>query len=407
MTYVVIGANFGDEGKGLMTDYLVRRTGAKMVTRFNGGAQAGHTVFDSGQSHVFSSFGSGTFAGAGTRLTEDVILNPHAALEEAARLGFSVEKILISKYSPVTTPYEIAINQAIEQRRGSAKHGSCGLGINETIERHKAMLARGPSFPQAFFDANFCETALNWIETEWLPIRLSALGFDEEASQKFMLTTVGFKEAFKKVMSEALSTVYSLKPHITQDTIYEGAQGLAIDEDLGAFPHVTRSNTGLLGALKHITTSNFSGKDIIPVYCSRTYLTRHGAGPFPFESTAKEVLCGNIPIDITNGPNRWQDAMRFAPLDMYALISRIEYDLNRNSDIIRSHRLNVKPCIALTCMDQSEFVMAILQPNGRPEKMRVADIPKMLLNTYRIEVKFQSYGPSAEFVACMDDMQRC
>src|SRR5687768_6543349 len=137
---IIIGALFGDEGKGLLTDYHAARFGSDViVARFNGGAQAGHTVvLPDGRRHIFSHFGSGTLTGAATFLSRYFVSNPLLFLREAAELeaiGIASPVIFADERAPVTTPYDMLINQWAETARGSAKHGSCGVGFGETVER--------------------------------------------------------------------------------------------------------------------------------------------------------------------------------------------------------------------------------------------------------------------------------
>ena len=134
--FLVAGLGFGDEGKGSIVDYLVRRENARTVVRFNGGAQAAHNVVTpEGAHHTFAQFGSGSFAGAETVLSKFVMVNPPALLKEAAALkGKGVEpQVYVDKAALVTTPFHVAVNRIKESRRGSGRHGSCGMGIFETF----------------------------------------------------------------------------------------------------------------------------------------------------------------------------------------------------------------------------------------------------------------------------------
>lgn len=139
---VVIGANFGDEGKGLMTDYFCRQAALKgencLVILHNGGAQRGHTVVTPGRKrHVFRHFGSGTFTGADTYLSEDFILNPmvfRREWEELEEIGINT-KVYVNPKCIITTPFDMILNQIIEEYRKGDRHGSCGMGIHETIIR--------------------------------------------------------------------------------------------------------------------------------------------------------------------------------------------------------------------------------------------------------------------------------
>ena len=192
----VIGANYGDEGKGLLTDYLTAKYEIPIVIRHNGGAQAGHTVFSpvphiggnartlfgGGASHVFHHFGAGTFAGAVTFLSKYFILNPitfnqeHKVLRE---LGYHPE-VFVDKHAILTTPYDMICNQALElfrQGHSESHHGSCGLGINETVVRNHdsqyGFQVHDIIKPNGEFNATKFRHLLEKIHDDWVPTRLS------------------------------------------------------------------------------------------------------------------------------------------------------------------------------------------------------------------------------------------
>ena len=148
---VVIGANFGDEGKGLMTDYFCHQStlrGEKsLVVLHNGGAQRGHTVVTpDGNRHVFHHFGSGTLVGADTYLSEEFVLNPMIFRQEWEELESTkaIPKVYVNHTCRVTTPFDMILNQIIEESRDNARHGSCGMGIHETMIRD-CLLYTSPS----------------------------------------------------------------------------------------------------------------------------------------------------------------------------------------------------------------------------------------------------------------------
>ena len=136
---VVIGANYGDEGKGLMTDYFASKYKNPLVVCSNGGAQRGHTVVTpTGLRHVFHHFGSGTLCGAMTYLPSSFVVNPMIFAEEyqeLKKLTGKVPIIYINKRCKISTPFDMMINQILEECRGEDKHGSCGVGVWETIVR--------------------------------------------------------------------------------------------------------------------------------------------------------------------------------------------------------------------------------------------------------------------------------
>jgi adenylosuccinate synthase len=142
--YGVIGACYGDEGKGRTVDAIAHRLGAgTVVVRSNGGAQAGHTVVaPSGARHVFHQIGSGAFAGAATHFSRFMVSHPMMLAEEVravAALGGETV-ITADPRGFVTTPWDMMVNQAVEMARGGGRHGSCGLGFGETHIR-AALLA--------------------------------------------------------------------------------------------------------------------------------------------------------------------------------------------------------------------------------------------------------------------------
>ena len=138
----LLGLGFGDCGKGLFTDHLCGALQAHTVVRFNGGAQAGHNVvLADGRHHTFSQFGAGSFhAGVGTVLASPVVVHPTALrVEEAALRRMGVEdafsRLLIDARCRVTTPFHQAAGRLREWVRGEGAHGSCGVGVGETV-RH-------------------------------------------------------------------------------------------------------------------------------------------------------------------------------------------------------------------------------------------------------------------------------
>lgn len=346
----VIGANFGDEGKGAMVDYFASKASAPcLVVRANGGAQAGHTVVAEGHRHVFGHFGSGTLAGAETYLGKHFVCNPMLFWHEHQQLG-KLGVVPIVGVDPrcfITTPADMLINQALEDARGAARHGSCGLGFGETIERN-----RYPSFTLTYADLESREVVvekLKRIRDRWIPGRARYLKLDPA------------KIEWKPAYLESWIEVSLLLRQMTRmagaeflrgkDVIFEGAQGLGLDMHDGLWPHVTRSNTGLRNVLP---IAQASAMRLQVWHVSRAYLTRHGAGPLPGE------FVPDPPIeDRTNTFNIYQGALRFATLDPGALQDRISKDL-------ASVGLK-QSSLALTCVDQvgastSEALRAALNP---------------------------------------------
>jgi adenylosuccinate synthase len=328
----IIGANFGDEGKGLMTDYFVSQfKGNCTVVRFNGGAQAGHTVVTpEGKRHKFSHFGAGSLLGAPTYLSRFFLVNPILFLKELEELDFLPE-VYVDDNCLVSTPYDMHINQLEELARGDKRHGSCGFGINETIERSSK-----EEFCLRAEDLRFSvwKEKLGDIAYDYYPRRLKELGQPNP-----MFDLVLFMQAFVEFRSRVAICDHAIIED--DDLVFEGAQGLLLDQNHKFFPHVTRSNTGFENVKVLLREMGRTGDDTEVVYVTRSYLTRHGRGPLPTE-VYKPLYRGIV--DDTNVYNEFQEDLRFGILDLPYLCSSVDADVERNGVQQAS--------IAITCLDQ-------------------------------------------------------
>jgi adenylosuccinate synthase len=366
----VIGANFGDEGKGLITDFLAAKDAARtLVVRFNGGAQAGHTVVTpDGRRHVFHHFGAGSLAGSRTFLSRYFIANPFLWHKERQELPELAEPMTIDRRAILTTPFDMLVNQEAERYRGSQRHGSCGIGINETVERCAGPLA---SHVADIERPNRLRELLNEIAERSLS-RLEQLGVTPSPFFLEMVASVGLIESYLEKCEQfrranrlvADSTMLGNFEHV----IFEGAQGLLLDERHRFFPHVTRSLTGIHNVVR--IAEEIGLQELKSIYVTRAYMTRHGAGPFPTERLGMSFT------DPTNAPNEWQGALRFGDLDLDLLSESIANDLND------ANRLDVTACVAVTCLDQN--------PSADPRK---------LADACALPLGFSSRGPSRDRVA--------
>ncbi len=333
----VIGACWGDEGKGLLTDALARPD--TLVVRFNGGAQAGHTVVaPDGRRHVFHGVGSGTFRGAATFLSRFHVHNPLLHGEEVAqlrRLGLAL-RVIADPRGMVTTPWDMMLNQMAEETRGAERHGSCGMGLNETVTRTQAGFALTAG---QLGDAAALREVLHGIRARWVPQRLDALGLRPSPDWLARLDSAGvwdaFMDAARAFAAEVPRATNAIAAH-SGPVLFEGAQGLLLDAEHRWFPHVTRSRTGLTNVATLAQEAGIGALDV--TYVTRAYATRHGAGPFPREVDASYP-------DVTNVPNPWQGTLRFGELDLDLLHEAVAADMAA-SLLPVSHRL------AVTCLDQ-------------------------------------------------------
>jgi adenylosuccinate synthase len=350
---VLIGAGFGDEGKGLLTDFHAAPFGADcIVARFNGGAQAGHTVVLPGLQgrHIFSHFGSGTLTGAATFLSKHFVSNPllfNREKIELAKLGVTAASaVFADPRGHVTTPYDMLVNQFAETARGKGKHGSCGIGFGETIERSLNEHYRIQISDLA--DAAKLRTKLDDIRLNWMPARLNKLNILKlNGEQMDLLTADKLRDDFIEAAIEFYEGLRLARPEVLTTRariVFEGAQGLLLDQDYGCFPHVTRSHTGLKNAVE--TALEAGIKQLDCVYATRAYATRHGAGPLPHELSDKPFAKIK---DATNIANPHQDNLRFGWVDLDSLGAAIRHDTERYSP-----RANFKITkqLAVTCLDQ-------------------------------------------------------
>lgn len=321
---VVIGAGYGDEGKGIITSYITKTLNADMVCRFNGGAQAGHTVVKNDIRNSFHQFSSGTFEGANTYLSSDFILNPYllnSEQEHIASLGYN-PKLYVNKDVKVTTIFDMAINQIAELSR-TFRHGSCGFGINETVTRNEFVNL----VVTDLLNKTILVDKLESIYKEWIPERLDKLGITLNSYFHERTGNILLNDNFVAHANEMIKCVQNIELNqpVVNQLVCEGAQGLALDEFLGVFPHVTRSITGLPNAIKAI--QSFGGNIVQPIYVTRSYTTRHGAGPLKHEN---EFISELLPPDETNVPNEMQQTLRYAPLNLNLLKDLISQDIKRS-----------------------------------------------------------------------------
>jgi adenylosuccinate synthase len=325
----VIGASFGDEGKGLVVDYLCK-TGGEVVVRFNGGGQAGHTVVTpEGLRHVFHHFGSGTLYGVPTFLSQFFICNPiifFRELLELEAMGVTAQ-VFAHPDCLVTTFADMIINQRKELKRGDKAHGSVGVGVHETIQR------------SAVAELKITMSDL-WNRSGTLPSKLA------EICDRYARFRTGapideprMTEAFLEECAAFADVVHPAGIGQCKDPIFEGAQGLLLDQDRKEFhPHVTHSSTGMKNVRTLCAQAGIT--EVESYYVSRTYLTRHGAGPLPGEDPAMSFE------DTTNLSHPWQGNLRFAKLDHFDLVRRCRDDAGHGEfKLVLTHCDQLEPFI--------------------------------------------------------------
>jgi adenylosuccinate synthase len=364
---VIVDLTFGDAGKGSITDALVRR-GANLVVRYNGGAQAAHTVIDqTGRCHIFHQFGSGTLVeGVETLLSRFMMVNPLALhYEELELRGLGItnaaERMRIDGHALVTTPYHMIANRLREIARGANRHGSCGLGIGETaadaLDFESNVIRYGNlSIP------GLLKRKLAWHRDlklkqldEVMPSLLATVGAEKEQVCALLdqLHSEDEMEATLEVFSHIAERFQVASPDFLAarmrkpgSTVFEGAQGVLLDENFGFHPHTTWSNTTPTNAL-HLIEEAQSGAQTTVLGLTRAYQTRHGTGPFPTEA---ESVTMALP-EPHNPTNEWQGPFRAGWLDL----SLLRYAIQASGRI---------DGLVVTCLDRLQELPEIKFGNG-------------------------------------------
>ncbi|ALF59029.1 adenylosuccinate synthase [Psychrobacter urativorans] len=276
---VVLGSQWGDEGKGKIVDLLTEKASA--VARFQGGHNAGHTLVVDGKTTVLHLIPSGIlregvtcFIGNGVVLAPDALLKEMKGLEDN---GVPVrERLRISPNCPLIMPYHVALDQAREAKRGSGKIGTTGRGIGPAYEDK---VARRAIKLADLFREDLEEKLRNLIEYHNFQLtqyyKVEAIDFDETYK-----LCQEWKEEIRGMVTDVTEELDQLR-RAGKNLMFEGAQGTLLDIDHGTYPFVTSSSTTAGGVS--------TGTGIGPLYLdyvlgiTKAYTTRVGSGPFPTE----------------------------------------------------------------------------------------------------------------------------
>lgn len=308
---VVIGTQWGDEGKGKIVDWLTDH--ARAVVRFQGGHNAGHTLVVGGKKTVLRLIPSGIlrddvecFIGNG------VVLSPEALLKEIDELetaGVNVAaRLKISEGCPLILPYHVALDQAREAAKGAGKIGTTGRGIGPCYEDKVAR--RALKVIDLFDTARFAEKLKENVE--YYNFMLTKLFQAEPVSFDAILAdTLKLAERIKPMVADVSRTLYDMN-QADIPLLFEGAQGTLLDIDHGTYPYVTSSNC--------VAGAAAPGAGVAPQMLNyvlgivKGYTTRVGSGPFPTEQENDIGMFlakrGNEFGSVTGRPRRcgWFDA---------------------------------------------------------------------------------------------------
>jgi len=277
---VVIGTQWGDEGKGKIVDWLAESV--QGVVRFQGGHNAGHTLWINGKKTILRLIPSGIMhSGVTCFIGNGVVLSPEALLKEIEELeaaGLDVRsRLQISEICPLILPYHVAIDKAREARKGEGKIGTTGRGIGPAYEDKVARRALRVQdlFNPALFDEKLAEVLdyHNFVLTKYLGAE--AVSANEVRDQAMALAP-----AIAPMVKDVSSNLYAMQQE-GKRLLFEGAQGALLDVDHGTYPFVTSSNC-VAGAASAGAGVGPQQLDYV-LGITKAYTTRVGSGPFPTE----------------------------------------------------------------------------------------------------------------------------
>ena len=332
-TIAVIGKNFGDEGKGFTCSRLASSLKKSLIIKHNGGGQAGHTVEDPKGKWRFihHQIGAGAEYHVPTLFTDSFMPDLFQLGKEVKDFTefFGFQPILYSeKNVRVTTVEDVLLNMGAEVARGKNRHGSCGMGIEECVQRNAAGYGITVEELATWTKLDLLDR-LKQIRKEYTERRAKILGIQAPDSSKSMKQSnlMNFSNPYYEMLQNETvleNFVVEVKENVKlltlvdvdrkwleefQNLIFETGQGLLLDQDYEAYaPYLTSSKTGIHNPTIFLEKRGLSLEEAI--YVTRPYVTRHGNGPLPCEVERSELP--GVGEDLTNQPNEWQGTLRYA-----------------------------------------------------------------------------------------------
>lgn len=312
MIDIVLGAFFGDEGKGQTVHELCKQRGNDtMVVRFSGGHQVGHTVIHEGKTHVFSNFGSGSLLEIPTYWSEFCTVDPHACVKEKKVLSaLGVDpRVVYHPLCKVVIPYDIICQIGDEKNR---KDGTVGTGFGTCLRRCKA------GYPLYAIECRNIDVlrakVMSIYDNYYHPI------LEAQASSMVSKSALDdwIWEAFTYFKDVYIGFLDRIEPY--RNYVFEGSQGILLDQNFGIMPYCTPSNVTSQNAWKLIPHGSVG--DITVHYVCRPYITRHGNGPTITNNPTSKF----INPEETNYYNEFQGGLRQVGMDFHLLAHSILMD---------------------------------------------------------------------------------
>jgi adenylosuccinate synthase len=374
---VVVGAQFGDEGKAKVTDLLSRN--ADCVVRYQGGSNAGHTVVVNGDTYKFHLIPSGIlYSGTICILGPGMVIDPKAFIEEIDALilrGMDDSGLKVSATAHVTMPYHLAIDSAEEDSRGSMKIGTTRRGIGPT---YADKCDRTGIRVEDLLEPEVFRAKLEWLVPKKNIILERLYGLPPLDADAIFKEYVDYGKRMAKYVCDTSAIIFQSVQE-RKNILFEGAQGTLLDLDHGSYPYVTSSSPSAGGACVGAGVGPTIIDRVIGV--SKAYLTRVGEGPFPTEQFGeigeqlRQVGTSWAEVGVTTGrPRRcgWFDVV----LGRYAA------------------RINGLDCLAVTkldVLDDFDEIKVCVAYKDRNTKQIYEDLPSIAGSFQRMEPIYESF----------------
>ena len=339
---VLLGLQWGDEGKGKVVDVLTPKYDA--VTRFQGGPNAGHTLEFEGQKYVLRSIPSGIFQGGKMNIIGNgVVLDPVLFRQEAEALAASghdiTRQLYISKKAHLIMPTHRVLDAAYEAAKGDAKVGTTGKGIGPTYTDKVSRNGLRVGDLLSGFDEKYV------IAKRKHEVILRGLGYEYDiaALEQEWLEALDYLKRFPLIDSE-----YVVNELLREgkSVLAEGAQGTMLDVDFGSYPFVTSSNTICAGACSGLGVAPRNIGEVYGIF--KAYCTRVGAGPFPtelFDETGERLCELGHEFGAVTGRRRRCGWIDLVALKYAVMLNGVTQLIMMKSDVLDGFD-TVKACVA-------------------------------------------------------------
>lgn len=381
--YIVVGLGFGDEGKGLVAEHLCKTSKNPIVIRFNGGQQAGHTVYlSNGVRHNYSSFGVGTHLNIPTYWSKYCTFSPAYFCEEYKELNqHSIYYLHLD--CPVTTHYDVLYNRLSERSRKN-KIGSSGMGHSSTTTRHYddkiIFTVRDLNMPAV---KEKLSQIRDYYRTKFAALDIGFDEFDHENEDELFLK---FHKQLMNLISEGEIIIDDDFTHYLSKFdayIFEGAQGILLDKEFGTSPYITQSYTTSRNAIDIISDELDKGNILKEVYyVTRVYQNRHGFGPF---DEVSHNLITNVDLEELFPTNEFQGKFKVGYLNADLIDYAIKCDRKYSADCDTN--------IVFTCVDHLNGGQVQIISKGKVLLVNPSDIPRYIHQHFKsVKYSFSPYG---------------